>query len=279
MPSSRSRALATALSLALTGCGAMTGASAPDGLAYGPPDPDPAAYVFTDTAVFTIETAMGAIEVVTAQAGVAELDFRRWADGRVLVRFPRFRGSFRNAAQGTSTVDEGEIGGPFTVRVSHTGLVEVVDTPSLGQALLDIAGPENLVRPLFAQLPGRPVEIGDRWVDTVATVEEIAGTRSVARSVITSTLEGDTVVAGRRLLRILTESANTIEVTGVSGGVDVEQRLTGVTTGTVLWDETARLLVERVVTGELAGTLTLPGVEVAPMPVRATVRRTVSLRE
>lgn len=277
--SSSARIPATFLPLLLAGCGAMAGGSVPDGLTYGPPDPDPATYLFTDTTVFAIETAMGAMEVVTGQAGVAELDFRRWADGRVLVRFPRFRASFRNAAQGTSTVDESDIGGPFTVRVGHTGLVEVVDTPSLSQTLLDIAGPENLVRPLFAQLPGRSVDIGARWVDTVTTVEEIAGTRSVARSIITSTLAGDTVVAGRRLLRIRTESANTIEVAGVSGGVEVEQRLSGVTTGTVLWDEAARLLVERVAAGELAGTLELPGVGVAPMAVRATLRRTVSLRE
>jgi hypothetical protein len=277
MPSSSVRFLALAVPLTLAGCGATM--SVPEGLAYGPPDPDPATYIFTDTAAFAIETAMGAMEVVTTQDGVAELDFRGWADARVIVRFPRFRGSFHNPAQGTSTVDERDIGGPFTVRIDHTGMVAVTDTPSLSQELLDITGPESLIRPLFAQLPGRTVAVGARWVDTVTIIEESAGTRSVARSVITSTLAGDTVVAGRRLLRIRTESANTIEVTGVSGGVDVEQRLSGATRGTVLWDEGAHLLVERVAAGEMAGTLTLPGLGVAPMAVRATLRRTVSLRE
>lgn len=261
----------------LAGCGASFG---PAGLLYGWPDVDPATYTVSDTAVFSIETATGPMEVVTAFAGTAALDFRRWtADSRVQVRFPRLRGSFTNSTQGASAVDEADIGGPFTVRVDYTGLVEVTDTPSLSVALLDITGPENLIRRLFVHLPGRPVEPGARWVDTVSTVEELEGTRSVVHRVITSTFQGDTVAAGRRLAEIRIESIDSIEVTGRSGGVAVEQRLSGTTVGTVLWDGRARLLVERTARGELTGTLSLLDVGVEPMAVRAEVRRQVSLRE
>ena len=273
------RSLVLPLAAVLAGCSILPGAGAPDGLAYDRPDPDPATYTFSDTAVFAIETAMGDMEVLTARSGVAELDFRRWSDGRVTVRLPRFEGTFRNPTQGAARVDTADIGGPFVVRLGYDGRIAVTDTPSLSQALLDIAGPESLVRPLFVQLPARPVGPGATWVDTVETVEESGGTRSVARSVITSTLVGDTVAAGRTLLRIRTESQNTIEVSGVSGGVEVAQRLSGTTVGRILWDDAAHVLIERVATGELTGTLELPGVAVDPMPIRATLRRTVSLRE
>jgi hypothetical protein len=154
----------------------------------------------------------------------------------------------------------------------------VVDTPSLSDAVLDIAGPDGLVRPLFVQLPARSVDPGDQWVDTLTTVDESAGTRSVVRSRITSTLDGDTVVAGRRLLRIRTVAENSVEVTGVSGGVEISQRLEGTTSGVVLWDDGDHLLVERTATGTLLGTLEMPGLDVPPMPVQARLRRTVSLR-
>jgi hypothetical protein len=263
---------------ALAGCGLVTASPTPGGLSYASPDPDPATYAFTDTAVFTIASALGPMEVVTGQAGTAELDFRHWrADGTVVVRFPEWRGVFRNTTQGEVTAAAADIGGPFTVALTPTGDVTVVDTPSLGAVVLDIAGPEGLVRPLFVHLPARPVEPGTQWVDTVTTVEERSGMRSEVRSRIISTLSGDTVVAGRRLLVIRTAAESAVHVTGRSGGVEVVQRLEGGTRGMVLWDASAHVLVERTATGTLSGTLELAaGME--PMPVRAELRRTVRLR-
>lgn len=261
------------------GCSARS-ALAPDALAYGRPDPDPAVYSFADTATFTIETAMGSMQVVTAHAGIAELDFHRWAgDSRVFIRFPELRASFHNPAQGSRTVDESAIGGAFSVRVDHEGLVAVTDTPPLSEVLRDIVGPESLVRPLFVHLPARPVEAGAQWVDTVRTVEEGGGTRSEAWSVITSVLDSDTVVAGRRLTRIRTRAVSNVVVRGTSGGVEVEERLSGTTRGLVLWDPVDRLLVERVETGELSGTLEMPDTGAGSMPMTARVTRVVTLRE
>lgn len=279
MTAGRSRLLLLTAAAALAGCGSAF-STAPGGLAYDRPDPNPATYVFGDTATFTIETAMGPMDVVTAHGGTAELDFRRWRrDSEVVVRFPRFQGSFQNRTQAASRVDASAIGGPFTVRLTPDGRVAVVDTPALGDRLLDIVAPDELVRPLFVHLPNGPVQRGTTWADTVTTTSGRAGTRTEARTIVVSTLAGDTVVAGRRLLLIRTESRSVVRVTGVSGGVDVTQELTGGTTGTVLWDERSKLLVERRSAGELSGTLTLPGVDVEPMPVRVVVHRVVRLRD
>lgn len=275
----RSASILSALTVAVAGTACSARAPTAGALSYDRPDPDPATYTFSDTAVFTIESGLGPMEVTTARAGTAELDFRRWPDdAQVVVRFPELRGRFENATQGASTVDESDIGGTFTVQLGQDGRVAVTDTASMSATLLDITGPEGLLRPFFVHLPGRSVEAGDQWVDTVTIVEESGGTRSEVRSVVTSTLAGDTMVAGRRLLRIRTESHGRIVATGVSGGVEIEQRLEGTTAGTVLWDDGTHVLVERVETGELSGTLVLPGVPADPMAVHAEIRRSVSLR-
>lgn len=279
MIAGHTRALFLTAVAVLSGCGGPAFPT-PDGLAYGPPDPDPVTYTVTDTTAFTIETGTGPLEVVTAYSGTAELDFRQWPrDRRVAVRFPRFRGSFRNPTQAPSVVDESAIDGAFGVRLSPAGEVMVVDTPALADPLLDVVGPETLVRTLFVHLPASSVDVGATWVDTVTTAQEVGGTRTEARSVVVSTLAGDTMVSGRRLLLIRTEAGNRLRVTGVSGGVEVEQQLTGSTRGTVLWDDRSRRLVERWARGALEGTLTLPGVEMAALPVRVVIRRAVQLEE
>lgn len=280
MSAARTDVLFAALAgAALAACGGPSG-PAPEWLVYGQPDPNPATYTFADTAVFAVDSDLGPMEVVTARAGTAELDFRGWPDdGRVVVRFPELSGSFRNPAQTPRAVDESDIGGAVTVRLTPAGRVEVVDTPALSDAILEIVGPTELVRHFFVHLPGRPLDGGRRWVDTVTTVERRGGVRSVTRRVITSTLRGDTVTAGRRLIRIGTESASTVALTGVSGGVEVRQEVTGTILGTVLWDPAARVLVDRWAEGELTGTLELPGLDAAPMPVRLAVRRVATLRQ
>ena len=279
MIAGHTRALFLTAAAVLTGCGGPAFPT-PDGLAYGPPDPDPVTYTFSDTTTLIIEAGTGPMEVVTAYGGTAELDFRQWPrDHRVAVRFPRFRGSFRDPTRARSVVDESAIGGAFAVRLGAGGQVAVVDTPALADPLPDIVGPETLIRTLFVHLPAASVDVGATWADTVATAEEVAGTRRATRSVIVSTLAGDTLVAGRRLLVIRTEAENTVRVTGVSGGVEVEQQLTGSTEGTALWDDRSHRLVERWATGSLEGTLTFPRVEMAPLPVRAAIRRVVRLRE
>lgn len=265
--------------LVLTGCIGAPGTPSPDGLAYGRPDPNPATYTFADTTELSIETPVGPMEVLTALAGTAELEFRgRDHEFQAYVRFPELRGVFRNPTQDPAVVDASDIGGPFTVRVGPRGLAEVTDTPSLAGALADITGPETLVRSLFVLLPGRSVAPGDTWVDTVRVVEETADARSVTTSIITSRLVGDTLVDDRRLLQIRTASELGMELTGTAGGVALEQVLSGTGAGRVLWDEAAHLVFERTETASLTGTMALPEVGGPPMAVRVSANQSVILR-
>ncbi|MBW3552061.1 MAG: hypothetical protein KY466_01055 [Gemmatimonadetes bacterium] len=216
------------------------------------------------------------------QTGLAELVFRRQAGEAAgvesTIRFVEYAGRFENPNQGAVEVDESDITGSWKVRLDERGRLEVLDAPTLSRTAAGIAVQQNMVRPLFVLLPGRVVEPGDRWVDTVSTDERAAGTATRSRSIIRSTLTGDTVVDGRWLVVIRTEAATTVEIEGSSGGVEVIQRLSGTTLGTILWDPVAALLIARTEDGELEGTLELPGTGFGGLPVSGTVRRTVSLQ-
>jgi hypothetical protein len=275
LPRHGSRAVAVAAGL-LAAC-AGPGRPGPEALGYQRPDPNPATYTFADTAALSVETQMGPMSALTGLSGTAELDFRaRDHAFQVYVRFPDLRGTFRAPGQDPAVVDGSAVDGHFTVRVASTGFAAITESPKLGGALPDIIGPESLVRGLFVHLPGRPVGVGAQWVDSMTVTEEVGETRSVSRTLITSILEGDTVMAGRRLLRIRTEAITQVTLAGVSGGVEVEQDLSGTVTGLVLWDHQAGLLFRRTEAGTLSGTLTLPGVA-DPMPVQVDVSHSVVL--
>lgn len=286
LPLSRHAAGALIITLLfLSGCAAVTGTAASGtraaaaGLAYGEPDPNPVTYAFSDTASFEIEApGYGAMEVETAHAGEAELFFASDSAGyRVGVRFPDLNANFRGAGQGAEKVTAADIGGMVEIELSPRGHVTVVDTPAVTATFEAVSGLDGLVRPLFVSLPGGGAPVGSRWVDTVDTRETAAGTVSNGRSIITSTLVGDTLVDGLGLLHITTRTETEVEVTGVSGGVAIEQRLAGTVTGTVLWDIAANRLFERRERGLLTGTLAMPEAGVDPMPITARVRRSVSL--
>jgi hypothetical protein len=264
----------------LAACAGMPTAS-PGALAYEEPDPNPVTYSFADTTTFEIQAqGYGVLEVETGRQGSAELHFHGDGGGenlRVRVRFQRLDATFRDATRQTDAVTEADLDGPVDVGLSPTGRLVVVDTPAVTAAFLEVAGVEALVRPFFITLPGRPVEAGARWTDTVVTEELGPETTTRATSVIVATLVGDTVVAGRRLLRIETRTETAVEVTGESGGVAIEQQLAGTMAGIVLWDPHDRLLVSRAESGTLSGYLLMPGASPASLPVSTAIRRSVAL--
>lgn len=278
MPELRPSLFLTVLSLA--GCGAPgpEDIAAARPLVYALPEPNPASYAFSDTAEFVIDAgAMGPITVGTAQEGRAVVEFRAAPDGlRADVSFPRLHVTF-TTAQGQEGADGSELEGPVGVSVAPSGRTAVVDTPAIGPALSAMTGVETLVRPFFVHLPARPAQVGASWTDTVDVREESGDTRTVGQSIVTTTLAGDTLVDERWVLLLRTRSENALTVTGVSGGVEIEQEMAGTTVGLVLWDPRASLLVERSEEGELAGALQMPGATVRGLPISGTVRRTLRL--
>ncbi|HUE77430.1 MAG TPA: hypothetical protein VMM83_05765 [Longimicrobiales bacterium] len=264
------------------GCVGSPPPGSPDGppLQYQLPYPPGAAYTFSDTTEFSIDAGpIGPMVVRSALSGAADVAFHSEAGVlQATVRVPSFSGRFENPNQGVTSADESDIRGVWTVRLEPRGLREVVDSPSLTAAGRAVAAGASLIRPLFASLPGRPAGPGAEWVDTVMVTEEAGGVVSRVWSVVTSTLAGDTAVAGTSLLLIRTSTLTQVEVEGSSGGVEILQRMSGTLRGSVLWDGVRSMLVGRWETGALDGTIQLPGMGVSGLPVQGTVRRSVWLR-
>jgi hypothetical protein len=248
-------------------------------LSYDPVRASPVAYSVTDTATFTVHAGpMGSMTVTSDHAGTATVELTQAGDSlEARVHYFHFAGSSDAEPHRRKRVDHTALHGAFHLRFDGRGRMEIVETPALSDDLLNITSPEALVRPLFVHLPGRPLDAGEGWVDTIRSVEEAHDVRTVARTVLTSTLEGDTIVDGRVMLLVRTRAENRIEVDGRSGGTPVRQRLSGTTLGTVVWDPQLNLLVERREEGHLTGTLDMPEAGVTSMPMTAAVRRTVSL--
>jgi hypothetical protein len=127
----------------------------------------------------------------------------------------------------------------------------------------------SFFRRFYVRLPAGTVRRGAVWVDTISATDDNAGTKAVLNDVVTSTFVGDTTVNGRSVALITTSSQRTLNVSGTSQGVEIAQKLTGTSTGRVLWDAQRRLLVSRTESAQLSGTFDLPQMGVTGMPVVA----------
>lgn len=275
------RGLSTlALTASLAACAGGPASPAPErALAYDVPEAAPT-YSTADTMRFMIQAGdMGSVQIAVQYQGTAQLTFEPAAgDFNVTVSLVSFEGRFSNPMAGSLDSDASGLGGPIVVRVTSRGETELVEVPSVTDAFDQIAGPDELVRDFFVRLPGRPVEVGGTWTDTIRSRTEGAGTLTISQSILTATVDGDTTMAGRTLRLIRTVYDNTLNLSGTSGGTRVSQRLTGTTTGYFLWDMERRLLFERHEEGSLSGSLSLPDMGIDGLPVEATVKRVVRLQ-
>lgn len=269
--------LASAVPLALAGCASRGGVRAGDGaLAYAVPAMNPAVYTYSDTTRMDMDIAA----VDLAARGTVELSFEPAAEGlRATARWTEFDGVFVSP-NGRVGADESGISGPFVLGVDGRGRVKVVEAPRLSAAMREVmGGPATMAQALFIRLPGRVVEPGATWVDTVRVAEESEGLSSMLEAVFTSTWAGDTAVAGRTLRVIRTRGAVKIDVQGVAQGIEIRQRLSGESNGTALWDAQRRLLVAREEEGVLNGTMELPAMDMRGIAVRSRTRTRLALRE
>lgn len=248
---------------------------APASLAYTLPATSPVSYTAADTGSFDLQVA----KVEIASSARIELGFHPAGEKlRVTARFADFDGRFSNSMGGTIRADESDVQGEFVAEVDRRGRVEVVQMPELSDQFRAVAGSQNVMLDLFVRLPGRPIEPGVAWTDTIRGEETNEGLTSRRESLVTSTWSGDTVVAGQTLRVITSRESNTLTISGSSEGVELRQQLSGTSTARTLWDPARALLVERVAAGELKGTLDLPAMGMTGIPVQASVRERLELK-
>lgn len=280
MPKS-SWALVSVLGLACASSGqpGASSARASNALAYSMPQTNPLTYVAADSAQISMDVAGTSVQVAVQAESTMQLQFAAAAGGMsATLTFLTLSGQFTNSMGPSTSIGDADKPGPTRLSVSPRGEIEILERPPLTAAFQQVLGSEGMFQRLFTRLPGRPISVGDEWVDTVTINDEASGMTNTVHMVIRSTLAGDTTVSGRQFRLIRSEaSANTV-VAGNVEGMEIRQNLTGTINSTSLWDPARGILVERTETQSSSGTMDMPTMNLSGIPVSANGRSVLRLR-
>lgn len=215
-------------------------------LVYGVPSPPNAVYHYSDSMSIRMGKSLG---LSASTSMTMKLDIEQDGHGiRLLGVVENSKGRMSSGFTGEMTMD-GLMDGAVEFLVGSRGELRVVLLPgvaipgfaSLPNGPMDIgqasAKPPlaGVARVLYPPLPGRALEAGDTWADSVETSVESESMGGSNTAVTSYTLLGDTVVDGREMLHI----AFTSEITaGISMdvGVGMTQTMKTSVTGLILWD-------------------------------------------
>lgn len=250
-------------------------------LGYALPAPATATYAFNDSSAFNIQGgAIGDIKANIGSAGTAEVTYaQKGPDVEATIRVIQLSASMTNSATGSAqTATEKDLEGVAVLTVTPRGAATIVSLPKLSPLIQRVGAGPSFFRRFFSRLPAAAARTGLIWVDTITSVEETGGTKATVHDIVTSTLAGDTTMNGRAFSRVTFSTQRTLEVSGVNEGVQIAQKLSGTSTGRLLWDNDRHLLVDRWEHTELTGTFDLPQMNVSGLPVTARSDSRLTLR-
>ncbi|MGH7461044.1 MAG: hypothetical protein ACREMA_08445 [Longimicrobiales bacterium] len=252
-------------------------------LSYAQPATPTLVYEFADSSVSDIQAgAAGALRVSTGGSGTAELKFEPGgSDQRITMVFRQFAGTFSNSAGGGPvSATAADIKGPVILSVTPRGVVKVVQKPEMTQAFRQVSGSDTVFfQRFFVRLPARSVRPGATWTDTIANIDNIEGLTIRVQNIARSTYARDTVVAGHTFNVITVETERTYTVSGTTQGVEIVQRLKGTANSVTLWDPEKRAVFSRSETATMTGAMDLPAMSMTNMPMSATLRNVLQLKE
>ena len=251
-------------------------------LAYSVPAAPLATYEYADSTASNIQAgAAGAIRVNLGAHGVVDLGFEPSGSNlKVTLTVKEFAGSFVNSAGG-GVVAAGlsDVKGPAVLTLTPRGEITFLTKPEMTPIFRQVAGSDGIFRRFFTRLPGRTVQAGATWTDTLTTQEVNEGLTTRTQNIVTSTLARDSVVRGRTLLVITSVSQRTLEMTGTTQGVEIVQKLSGPANSITLWDPVRKLVVSRTETVRMTGTFDLPAMSMTNMPISSTGYVSLYLRD
>jgi hypothetical protein len=241
---------------------------------------NPLTYTIADTTGISMNMQGQSMQIDATSVASIELTYGVTAPGgtSVTIDYKSLEGQFSNPMGGATSLTAADLPGSATLTVTPTGSVTVGQLPQMTPAALQVLGTESTLKRLFQPLPGEMVATGTTWTDTVSTVDDNSGLTASTTSIISSTLAGDTMVAGRRLQIIRSESSITTEVAGSTQGFEIRQNLSGTSRGTSLWDPSLGALAERQEIVSLTGTMAMPGRGMSGIPVSLESRQAMRLQ-
>ena len=137
------------------------------------------------------------------------------------------------------------VSGNLEFVIGPLGEVEMISTPEVpGDGVMPATPISFDPRALVPRFPGRPLEPGDTWADTVTVSADVGGLdlpvpvtgTSETTTIYTYALVGDTLVDGRTLQKITVSGVMTERPSLEQGGEPVGSDMINTVEGYVLWD-------------------------------------------
>lgn len=159
------------------------------------------------------------------------------------------------------------LGRPYTLELSPTGRVTLLDTPEFPPGVAAITDLTHQFLDFFVAVPAQRPTVGSEWADTLVSTR--SGDPTVTQrhhTVRKYTVRGDTTYAGRPALRIDIASTVLLESSQPMQGqpLTVTTHLEGQEEGFVIFDWAGGEMLYRSKVGALSGTFIVEG---GPQPV------------
>jgi hypothetical protein len=247
---------------------------------YRVPDPPSLTYVTGDTTNIDIDAgAMGNLRMRGTGTSTMSAAFSRSAEGiQVTARFLQLDARLSQPMGGAQTATEADVAGDIVFALDSRGHATVISLPEAKGAAPQLANPQTLAYEFFPILPGEGMDPGDTWIDTLSYEVEVDQGMTESTSVLTYTLQGDTVLDGRSLLVITVTGRADVVGSGVTEGMEVIQVFSGDVEGTILWDPRRSIYVSGFFERDMDGTVEVPAAGMPPMPMTVSGRSHVRLQ-
>jgi hypothetical protein len=244
-------------------------------LTWGPTAPTTATYRTNDSTKISVQAGpAGTVDINIALNGTALLSFQPNGDStRITAQFTDFAGEVKNSMGPTVTVSKEDVLEPSILSIDRRGSVNIIQKAKASPKMSQVGSAETFFRSMLVRLPARAVMKGASWVDTVTATDAREGMSSKIISVVSSTYASDTTFAGRTVQVIRSTASNTLNIAGTAQGMELSQTLQGTSQLTTLFDAQRRIVVDRNETGEMKGTMDMPGMGMSGMPITATSKR------
>ena len=276
----KSVAASLVLLVGLTACSGPGGMSPDSGLRYQVPESPSVVYVTGDTSNIDIDAGpMGSLRMRGTGTSTMAMTFARGEGGvQVTATIQELNARLTQPMGGAQSATESDIEGDIVFTLDPKGHTTVVSLPETKGAAGQLANPQGIIYEFFPLLPGGAVNPGDSWTDTLSYQIETDDGDSETTTIMTYTLQGDTVVDGKTLLKIAAVGSGEVVAMGVSEGMEVTQTFSGDVVGTILWDPARSLYVSGYFERDMDGTVEVPAAGMPPMPLTVSGKSHVKLQ-
>lgn len=256
--------------LAACAGGPGAGGTAPAALAFDVPAQRTVSYAQADTAVISVDAGGQMIDIQALSSAVVDMSFAQADRGvQVTTTWRELEGTVTNPMGPAERVSIEDVEGSLVFTLDRRGAAEMVSAPTLKGNAANMVAMSDVVHGFFPRLPGTAPTAGMTWTDTIAYEADEPAGLVVARSIVTYTVAGDTVVDGRTLLKVDLAGDDTRTQEGVTGGMAFVQDMAGSVRGHFLWDAVAGILHSQVTWSDFTGTME---VDAVPFPLDVNMR-------